>query len=177
MIKYIILVLLLFPLSAKAQSRKLWGSVDIAYGYSLAQKKDMYGVSHPSSNSYSNIQGVMGYYLTPNFSIGIGVGLSGYSNPGLNCMPLFANLKVHPFLNKKISLNSDIGYSVLSNEAKIKAGFYTNISVGYKVWEFKKISLIPALGYNFCHYNITTKSENKIQGNRNSLFLKLSIMY
>lgn len=176
--KSIIVTLLLFcMLTANAQNNRLWGGVEVGYGYSLAEKKDVHGISYPKNNSFSSIQAILGYYVVEKLSVGVGIGLNGYSNPGLNTLPLFLNLKFHPFHNKNIVFSGDLGYSLLSNEDNIDAGFLTNISVGYRLWRIRKISITPAVGYNFCQYSIKGAGKIKHRDYRNSIFLKLSIAY
>ena len=131
-------LLLLCVLSVDAQNNRLWGSIEVGYGYSLTEKKDVYNISYPKNNSFSSIQAVIGYYVVEKLSIGIGTGLNGYSNPGLNILLLFMNLKFHPFHNKNIVFSGDLGHSLLTNEDNIDAGFQTSISVGYKLYKIKK---------------------------------------
>lgn len=176
--KSIIVTLLLFcMLTANAQNNRLWGGIEVGYGYSLAEKKDVYGISYPKNNSFSSIQAILGYYVVENLSVGVGIGLNGYSNPGLNTLPLFLNLKFHPFHNKNIVFSGDLGYSLLSNEANIDAGLLTSMSVGYKVCKIKKISIVPAIGYNFCQYFVKGMNGMNHNDNRSSVFLKLGIVY
>ena len=93
--KSIIATLLLFyMLTANAQNNRLWGGVEIGYGYSLAEKKDVHGISYPKNNSFSSIHAVLGYDVVETLSVGAGIGLNGYSNPGLNTLPLFLNFEI-----------------------------------------------------------------------------------
>lgn len=176
--KSIIATLLLFyMLTANAQNNRLWGGVEVGYGYSLAEKKDVHGISYPKNNSFSSIHAVLGYYVVEKLSVGAGIGLNGYSNPGLNTLPLFLNLKFHPFHNKNIVFSGDFGYSLLSNEDNIDAGFLTSMSVGYKVCKIKKIGIVPAIGYNFCQYSVKETNGMNHNDKRSSVFLKLGIVY
>ena len=177
-LRSIIVTLLLFCiLAANAQNNRLWGGVEVGYGYSLAEKKDVHGISYPKNNSFSSIQAVLGYYVVEKLSVGAGIGLNGYSNPGLNILPLFLNLRFHPFQNKQIVFSGDLGYALLSNEDNMEAGFLTSISVGYQVCKVKKIGIIPAVGYNFCQYSVKAASGINHNDNRSSVFLKLGIVY
>lgn len=165
-------------LIANAQNKRLWGGVEVGYGYTLAKKESVNGISYPNTNTFSSIQAVLGYYaIEDKFSIGIGSGLYGYSNPGLNILPLFLNLRLHPFHDRNIILGSNLGYSLLTNEDIFKAGFLMDAFVGYKVCNIKKVSIIPSLGYNFCQYSVKGTDGIKHNNNRNSVFIKLGLAF
>lgn len=175
----VVTILLLFcMLIANAQNKRLWGGIEVGYGYTLAKKENVYGICYPNSNSFSSIQAVLGYYaIEDKLSIGISSGLYGYSNPGLNILPLLLNLKLHPFNNRNIILGGNLGYSLLTNETNFKAGLLMDAFVGYKICNIWKVSVIPSFGYNFCQYSVNGTDGIKHNNNKNSIFLKLGLAF
>lgn len=173
---FILMVGALTMLSAQPNN-KLWGTVEVSYGYSFAEKKDAFGISYPQNNSVSFIQAVVGYYVSEKLSLGAGIGINGYSNPGLNTIPLFLDFRFHPLQDKKMILNGSVGYSLSTNEANLDAGAVASISIGYNLFKIKKISIVPAIGYNYCQYTVTDTNKINHNSSRNSLFVKLGIVY
>lgn len=173
---FILMVGALTMLSAQPNN-KLWGTVEVSYGYSFAEKKDAYGIGYPQNNSVSFLQAILGYYVSEKLSLGVGIGLNGYSNPGLNTIPLFLDLRFHPLQNKKMILNGSVGYSLSTNETNLGTGALASISIGYNLFKIKKISIVPAIGYNYCQYTVTDTNGITHNSNRNSLFVKLGIVY
>lgn len=51
----------------------------------------------------------------------------------------------------------------------------SDISVGYKVLNLGKLSLVPSFGYNFINYSV--ENEKKLNQYRHSLFLKIGLIY
>ncbi|NDV82447.1 hypothetical protein [Bacteroides sp. 51] len=177
--KKILLLIFLFtaPYLSSQDSKKLWGGIEIGYGISLSDDGDSYNTSYGSENkmAISSIRGVIGYYIIPELSLGAGVGLNSYTKPGVNILPVWFDIRYHPFTNKKIQLNGDLGYTVVTSESKQKGKLLTDLSIGYKLFNFKRISLQPAIGYNFCNYSI--EETKRFNQSRHSLFLKISILF
>lgn len=166
----------LIVVSAQPNNR-FWGTIEFSYGYSFAERNDIYGISYPQNNSVSFLHAIAGYYVTENMSIGVGVGINGYSNPGLNNVPLFLDFRFHPLQSKKVILNGSIGHALVTNETNLKAGALANISVGYHLFKIKKVSIVPAIGYNYCQYSAKDINGTKHRDNRSSIFVKLGVVY
>ena len=174
----LLLVILLFAATCSyAQNRKLWGAVEVGYGISLSDKGDAYDVSYGSDHkmAMSLIRALLGYYVTPDLSLGAGIGLNSYTQlEGLNTLPVFIDVRYHPFTNKRFLLNGDIGYNLATSENNKDGKWLFDFSFGYKLLN-KRISIIPAIGYNYCSYSIDGSS--KMNQSRHSLFLKVGVAF
>ena len=159
-------------------NNKLWGGIEVGYGLGLSDRGDSYKISRGDGYkmAYSSLRAIVGYYVLPNFSVGGGIGLGSYTNPSLNTIPVFLDLRFHPLENnKKFILNGNLGYSIATSETDLNSKFQGEFSVGYKIFELGKISLIPSLGYNYCNYSI--ESLNKGSQSKHSLFLRVGFFY
>jgi len=122
----------------------LWGSVEVGYGRSF---EDGYrGVNM----SLASLRAKIGYYLTPQFSLGVGIGLNGYHTYTVNTLPVVLDIKYHPIKTiPKLYAYADIGASVSNSyENGFTSGFLSDIGAGYKIRLGKRTSLNPAIGYN-----------------------------
>ena len=75
---------------------------------------------------------INGYFFSPNFSLGIGIGLDGYHNPNANTMPLFADVRYY-FSDeaKSVYAFTDVG-SLIKIENGTRRGSMINLGMGYK---------------------------------------------
>lgn len=75
---------------------------------------------------------INGYFFSPNFSLGVGVGLDGYHNPNANTMPLFADVRYY-FGDKARTtyVFADVG-SLIKIENGTRKGSMINLGMGYK---------------------------------------------
>lgn len=159
-------------------NNKLWGGIEVGYGLGLSDRGESYKISRGDGYkmSYSSLRAIIGYYVLPNFSVGGGIGLGSYTDLSLNTVPVFLDLRFHPLEdNKNFILNGNLGYSIATSETALKSKFQGEFSVGYKIFDLGKISLIPSLGYNYCNYSI--ESLNKGSQSRHSLFLRVGFIY
>lgn len=174
---FIISIITLTNLQAQTNN-DFWGGIEVGYGLGLSDRGDSYKISRGDGYkmAYSSLRAVVGYYVLPNLSLGGGIGLGSYTNPSLNTVPVFLDLRFHPLEdNKNFILNGNLGYSIATSETDLKSKFQGEFSVGYKVLNLGKISLIPSLGYNYCSYSIE-KLENGNQS-RHSLFMRVGFIY
>ncbi|QEC52799.1 hypothetical protein EDD80_11915 [Anseongella ginsenosidimutans] len=111
------------------------------------------GYKAPSAGSLRTINGV---FLSPEWSLGIGIGLDGYNkshDEGLfrqyhNTAPVFFDARYYIDNSPNTPLVfTDIGYS-LSWGDNFDKGLMLNIGGGYKFFPGSKTCLIAALGYN-----------------------------
>ncbi len=123
----------------------------------------------------STLRGIVGYYVIPQLSVGAGIGFNSYIKPGLNTIPVCLDLRYHPFDNKKFSINGNIGYTIATSENDLNGKFMSDISLGDKVLNLGKLSLVPSFGYNFINYSV--ENEKKLNQYRHSLFLKIGLIY
>jgi hypothetical protein len=156
--------------------RSLWGSVEVGYGRSL--EKDYSGY-----NMYlASLRAKIGYYITPQFSLGVGIGLNGYHNYPINTVPVVLDIRYHPIKTlPRLYAYADIGASVIdSYETDLKTlftpGFLSDMGLGYKIRLGKRTSLNPAVGYNLFsgslrHYDYTEHIT------RHTIFLRLGFQF
>ncbi len=168
------------PIYSYSQTNsKLWGGVEVGFGISLADKGKMYDLKYgkDSEMTTSTIRAIMGYYIMPQLSFGAGIGLSSYTKPSVNTLPLCLDIRFHPIQeNQNLVLISNIGYSLATSESDINSKFMTDFSVGYKLTNIKKIGIIPAIGYNYNSYSVDNVF-GKSNQSRHSLFLKVGVIY
>lgn len=164
-------------LSYSQTNHRLWGGLEVGYGLSLSDRGDNYKVSYDGDTkmTISSLRGVVGYYVIPQLSVGVGIGFNSYTKPGLNTIPVCLDLRYHPLENKKFSINGNIGYTIATSENYFNGKFMSDISVGYKLLNLGKLSLIPSFGYNFINYSVENKK--KLNQSRHSLFLKIGLIY
>jgi len=173
--KRVLLLIFIFVAinSFSQNTRKIWGGIELGYGLSLSDDGDCYDISFGNSNkmSISSIRAILGYYITPDLSLGAAIGLNSYSKPGLNILPVFLDVRYHPFNNKNIQFNGDIGYVLTTSENNRDGKLLADLSVGYILLSNKKVNLIPAIGYNLCTYEV--KADKKYNQSRHSVLFKI----
>lgn len=165
--------ILLTLTSISAQSKnKLWAGAEVGYGITLSDENIT-----QSNKSISTLRALAGYYVAPNLSLGVAVGLSSYIIT--NTVPLFLDVRYHPIgSNPNYVVNWAVGYALATSENDVEGKFTTDISLGYKILDMGKIQFVPAIGYNYNTYSIdnplTTSSNNYSQ---HSLFLKIGLLF
>jgi hypothetical protein len=154
----LISALVLFQINLNAQDiqnagnklfcQSLWGSIEVGYGRSF--EKDYAGY-----NMYlASFRAKIGYYLTPQFSLGVGAGLNGYHNYSINTLPVVLDIRYHPIKTlSNLYAYADIGASIIdSYKTELKtdftSGFLSDMGLGYKIRLRKRTFLSPAVGYN-----------------------------
>lgn len=166
----VLILLTLASISAQSKS-KIWGGVEIGYGVTLSDEN----ISQ-SDKSISTLRGLLGYYVVPNLSLGVGVGLSGYIVA--NTVPLCLDVRYHPInSNPNYVVNWAVGYSLATSENDVKGKFMTDISLGYKIFNIGKMKLVPAIGYNYNTYSIENGLNSKNDYSQHSLFLKIGLLF
>ncbi|MFA5670232.1 MAG: hypothetical protein WC967_13400 [Balneolaceae bacterium] len=113
--------------------------------------------SSDDSRAYS-LQTIGGYFLNPNFSVGVGIGLDGYHNPDFNTIPLFIDLRGY-FVNNKNSAFAflDIGTLVKASDSYRK-GSMVEIGIGYKFFVASNIAMIGSINGSFKGLSLTDES-------------------
>lgn len=173
----LLIVLFLGGNSYSQENRKLWGGIEIGYGISLSDTGDLSNVNFGSNNNMfiSSLKAILGYYVMPELSLGLGIGLNSYTKPGLNTLPMWLDVRYHPFFNKEFQINGDLGYTIATSESNRDGKFLADFSVGYALFKIKKAHIVPAIGYNFCNYSV--KGTKKMNQSRHSLFLKVGVIF
>lgn len=101
------------------------------------------------ATAYS-LQTINGYFLSPYFSVGLGIGLDGYSNPNFNTLPIFLDLRAY-FNDGKSSPYLYLDYGALAKvENGINNGTIFNIGIGYKLpLNKKRLIIVTDLSYSY----------------------------
>lgn len=118
-----------------------------------------YDLDSSESKAHS-LQTINGYFFSPYFSAGLGLGLDGYRKPTLNTLPVF--LDVRAYLNddfNSLFIFVDYGTLVKINDNFNKGNLF-NIGAGYKVALSKerRIILMPEIGYSVKNISLTDES-------------------
>jgi hypothetical protein len=97
-----------------------------------------------------SLQTINGYFFSPYFSTGLGIGLDGYHNPNYNTLPIFLDFRVY--------FNDDIGSPYLFTDygtlVKIENGTNNgtifNIGFGYKLpLNEKRLTIVTDISYSY----------------------------
>ena len=129
-----------------------------------------------------SLQTINGYFLSPNFSLGIAIGLDGYHNPNFNTLPVLLDARAY-FSDEENSFYSflDIGPSLRigGENSELRKGMVFNLGVGYKFKVTKNLFLISDLSYSHKTISLTDegikKSDNIIKAN--GIGLNLGVIF
>jgi len=129
-----------------------------------------------------SLQTINGYFLSPYFSLGIGVGLDGYHKPTFNTLPVFLDVRAY------ISDEGDSFYSFLDigptlriggDNSELRKGVLFNIGLGYKYKVSNRLYLISDLSYSHKTVSLTDEgiktSDDTIKAN--GIGLSLGIIF
>lgn len=116
------------------------------------------------------LQTINGYFLNPHLSVGIGIGLDGYTNPNVNTFPVF--IDVRAYLDddyNSLFIYLDAGTLTNAGGAFRRGGIY-NIGAGYKVFlgQKSRIALLPEIGFAAKSVSLTGE---KVKTSDDTLFL------
>jgi hypothetical protein len=164
--------------SQNTNDKTLWGEVDLGYGFSLADRGKSYNLSYNdfSEKMYlASIRVKAGYYITPQLSLGAGLGLDGYHNTNINTFPVFIDLQYRLKSIPKLFAYVNGGASVALSDA-YTSGFISGIGMGYRVALGKRIILKPSIGYDLFLYsqNLGVSSETR---SRHTLSMRLGFEF
>lgn len=100
------------------------------------------------AHAYS-LQTINGYFFSPYFSAGVGIGLDGYSNPNFNTLPIFLDLRTY-FNDEAKSgyLYLDYGTMAKTDGGKNNGSIF-NIGLGYKFPIKDRLMIVTDLGYSY----------------------------
>ncbi|GHT52451.1 hypothetical protein AGMMS49982_12720 [Bacteroidia bacterium] len=76
-----------------SQERTFSLSFSGGYGWQLAEKEEYKMVNSYDQQRMMNFDANLSYYLTDQFSLGLGVGFAGYNNTNLVAFPAFIDLR------------------------------------------------------------------------------------
>lgn len=133
-----------------------------------------------NANSFS-LQTINGYFITSEFSVGLGIGLDRYNNPNANTLPIFFDARYYLSDEvKSIYFVTNLG-SLLKIENGTRKGSMANIGIGYKFPMNKKNKTIFVTDLNFSHKSISldglsiSKSENFMR--LNGVLISFGILF
>lgn len=112
-----------------------------------------------TDNSRANsLQTIGGYFLNPNFSVGLGIGLDGYHYPNYNTLPLFIDLRGY-FVDGKNSAFAflDVG-TVFKVSDSYRKGRMLEVGVGYKFFAASNIAMIASINGTFKGLSLTDEN-------------------
>jgi len=124
-----------------------------------------------NANAWS-LQTINGYFLTPSFSLGLGIGLDGHHNPNYNTLPIFLDIRAY-FSEEGNSVYSylDIGPTIRlgKDNSQFRKGVLFNLGIGYKFNFFNNTFLVSDIFYSHKTVSMTSegigKSDNTIKSN------------
>lgn len=184
-------ILLLICISTSSYSQNLkkgfWGGFDVSYGLTFSDKGSLRTQKMSKGNHMQSfdLRAILGYYITESFSLGAGIGAATYSEPRINMIPVFVDLRYHPIthINENFYVGMDIGTGLLDNQSKVNPKLILDFFVGYKLLDIGNFTLTPAIGYSFYKY---TKDSNgggfseyyhTYTQKKNSLLFRLSLTF
>jgi hypothetical protein len=102
---------------------------------------------------------LMGYYVIPKrLSLGLGFGLDGYSNPGMNTAPLYGDLRFYMTSERNIPfVYLDYGGLVKFGETFHK-GQLLKLGTGYKFFVSNKLCMTADIGFAFKSVSYTDQA-------------------
>tara|TARA_R110002095_G_scaffold206391_2_gene190473 strand:+ start:1744 stop:2286 length:543 start_codon:yes stop_codon:yes gene_type:complete len=110
-----------------------------------------------NSQVYS-LKTIFGYFLSPHWSLGAGIGLDGYHNPNFNTAPLFIDIRGYFVDGKNTSFAFlDLGTLLkLSNE--FEKGYMLETGVGYKFFASENIAMVFSINASFKGLSLTNQN-------------------
>ena len=159
MTRTITVILILFLASVvdaqqPQQQKRLWGSIELGWGTGLVetgQSRTHYRKSDYGTMSVINTRVKAGYYVSPNLSLGAGIGAGNYLGYEIRSVPIFADIRWHFAKSPFLFAFADVGGSFFQ-DTFIDKGFVSDLGVGYRVTFGKRCSLNPSVGYNLIAY-------------------------
>lgn len=118
-----------------------------------------------SGTGISSLQTINGFFLTPDFSLGIGVGIESHSSPSFKTLPIFLDARLY-FNDSANALFAfmNIGAGLkLGETSDFNRGGMFNLGGGYRFPISKKISLISEI--YFSHRSISLTEEGLSKSN------------
>lgn len=112
-----------------------------------------------ASNAYAwSFQTINGYFISPQFSLGVGVGLDGHNNPNFNTFPVFLDARVYLEDEANTFYTClDIGPTIrFGGEAEtLRKGVLFNIGLGYKFKVQNRLFLVSDIFYSHKTVSLT----------------------
>jgi Uncharacterized conserved protein len=172
-----ILLVCLSAIDISAQEQKLRFYIESSYLFGLVEKGDGFKINRSDSkmNGLSLHLSAL-YSLSKVISIGGGLGLDRYNNPGYNTLPFFLSMHCMPIsMNRNIYAFTNIGYGIGGGD--FTKGKMCDLGIGYKLIIKQSFGLNFKLGYNLKSINSEVKdfwgttNLGTIDRDRHSIFI------
>jgi hypothetical protein len=96
----------------------------------------------------NSLQTITGFYLNPNYSLGFGIGLDGYSNPDHNTMPVFLDLRAYLYDEKNTAFFLfNIGSTINAGDL-FRRGGLIELGIGYKYYTPRDLKLVGSVNFH-----------------------------
>lgn len=104
------------------------------------------------------LQTINGFFISPTFSLGVGIGLDGYRFPVDNTSPIFIDVR-HYIKNKikRVYLFGDVGFLASWNE-QFRKGYLLRFGIGYKYHFTRNTAFIFDINYEQKNASRTSES-------------------
>ena len=132
------------------------------------------GEAYNSKGAGTTLRVTAGYFVSPNFSVGLGIGSGNFRDPVINTYPVFADLRAVLSPGK----SSIIGFYKLGYGFKIGGsdeGLINNIGVGYQIAVGRNF-IVPSIGYHRLDFKQHWKSI-ETKGDINSLSIMVGYQF
>lgn len=155
---------------------------ELDYGYMIGftERGNSYKINRSLYKMHTNSIRLSGiYHLSNSYSLGAGIGMERYEEPGYNTLPIFAILRYAPVLSiPKGYIYTDLGYSIKTST--MTPGLLWDLGFGYQ-WMFRKhFGLKAQFGYNIkqlkTDYWTSESSIQKASQWRHSLAISVGIV-
>jgi hypothetical protein len=171
-----------------------WLSMSGGYGWQFAEKGKQDRIDPDNPKTMANFDFSLGYYLTPQFSLGLGIGANAYQNTKLTAFPVFIDLRYNfenlPRLFTYLDIGVPLGAETASTDFfggflgnynhKYKSGFLTNVGLGWRIPLNKTTTVRSSIDYQFFPFSTTHyEGDNMLTNNmiKHSLSLQLGVEF
>lgn len=112
-----------------------------------------------SSTGARSLQTINGFFISENFSLGVGVGLDGYRKPTFNTLPVFVDIRFYlEETANSLFAFTDLGVALkLGETSSFDRGGIFNLGGGYRFPISSKINLISEV--YFSHKSLSLTNE------------------
>ncbi|MEJ5963299.1 DUF3575 domain-containing protein [Pedobacter immunditicola] len=164
------------------QEKGYFNLTEVGYFFSrniISQTPAGGAFSHKNGAHALSLRNINGFFIGNNLSLGIGVGLDGYTFNGGgsrfdNTFLVFSDVRYYLHNEKNTFFGyGDLGSSV-SIDDNIAQGLFYNIGMGYKFMVATRTGMNASFGYN--HQKINHDSSN-LKESYSSLALKVGLMF
>jgi hypothetical protein len=177
---FLVLPFTLIAQQVTKQERGYFNITELGFFITSNVTKSLSGTDKIKSNAHAlSLRNINGFFLNNNLSVGLGVGLDGYTfNQDRyhldNTFLVFGDFRYYlKNESNTFFLYGDIGTSMAIDD-NVEKGLIYNAGAGYKLMPTKRIGLIGSIGYN--RQNINNNS-NSIKEYYSGCSLKIGMLF